>query len=265
MRDRLREAFDSVRAEPELKDHTRSFLAQKTRGYRTRPASPGRRLIPAMACLFCLLVGLGGAKLYFTPTSVISVDINPSLELGVNRFDRVISVEGRNEDGEALAQVLDLRFLDCSQAISTLLSDPTVAGYLAEDEVLSLSVVGSDPDQTQELLATLEHCTAGRRNTYCCAVPMEEVSQAHSHGLSYGKYRLFLQAQALDPTLTPQDVQGMTVRELQDWISAHSSGADPLWPDVESGTGGNLSGAGQGHDGNHEHGHGHSYGQSGSN
>ena len=49
----------------------------------------------------------GGTWLYFTPTMEISVDINPSIELGVNRFDRVISVDGYNEDGQALAQLLD--------------------------------------------------------------------------------------------------------------------------------------------------------------
>ena len=29
-----------------------------------------------------------------TPTAYISIDINPSLELGINRFDRIVSVEG---------------------------------------------------------------------------------------------------------------------------------------------------------------------------
>lgn len=245
MDDRLFATFDSIRAEPELKDHTRSYLAKRTRGYRRAPR-PLRRLVPAVACLVCLLTGLGGAKAYFTPTSIISVDVNPSLELGVNRFDRVIWVEGQNEDGEHLAQQLNLRFLDCSQAISTLMADPAILGYLEQDEVLSLSVVGSDPVQSQELLATLESCTAGRSNTYCCAVPMEEVSQAHSVGLSYGKYRLYLLAQELDPSLTPEQVQEMTMRELRDWLSAHSSGRDP-WTGIGQGGGsGNQHGPSQG-------------------
>ncbi|MDE7227674.1 MAG: helix-turn-helix transcriptional regulator [Treponemataceae bacterium] len=33
-----------------------------------------------------------GAGLYLTPTAQISIDITPSLELGINRFDNVVSV-----------------------------------------------------------------------------------------------------------------------------------------------------------------------------
>ena len=29
-----------------------------------------------------------------TPVSAVSIDVNPSIELGVNRFDRVVAVEG---------------------------------------------------------------------------------------------------------------------------------------------------------------------------
>ena len=84
MNERLKEAFGAVHAEESLKRGTLDAIRRKTRGYR-RCALP-RRLVPALACLMVALGGLGG--LYFTPTSVISIDVNPSLELSVNRFDR---------------------------------------------------------------------------------------------------------------------------------------------------------------------------------
>ena len=46
------------------------------------------RLVPTLACcLLVLLAGWGGHHAYFTPSAIISIDVNPSLELGVNRFD----------------------------------------------------------------------------------------------------------------------------------------------------------------------------------
>ena len=83
MYDGLKEAFDQVRAEEALNERTTAFLWQKTRGYTRSAPPPGRRWIPAAACLMLLTVMLwGGTWLYFTPTMEISVDINPSIELG---------------------------------------------------------------------------------------------------------------------------------------------------------------------------------------
>ena len=100
MRDRIRDAFDQIQAEEPLKARTKDFLARKTASYtRVRPRRL-MRAVPALACFALLL--LGGHWLYFTPTAAISIDINPSLELGVNRFDKVISVDGRNSDGTSV-------------------------------------------------------------------------------------------------------------------------------------------------------------------
>lgn len=228
MNDRLFRAFDAVRSQPQRQERLRAYLEQQTRSAastRSRAKSP--RLIPVLACLVLLAAGVAGGGLYFTPVSVISVDVNPSVELSVNRFDRVISVEGQNEDGQALAQDLDLAFLTYSDAVTTLVDSPTVSQYLAQDEVLSLAVISSDQDRAQEMLAVLRTCTQNSPNTYCTWATMEEVADAHNAGLSYGKYRIFLQIQALDPQLTSQDVQGMTMRELRDLLQQLTSSDKP--------------------------------------
>jgi len=92
MDERIRDAFASIHAGEELKESTRAVLEQA----RTRRRRPARALAAAVACLVLLVVGIGGYQFYFTPTSVLSIDINPSLELGVNRFDKVVSVHSYN-------------------------------------------------------------------------------------------------------------------------------------------------------------------------
>ena len=102
MDDRIRAAFDAIHAEEALKEHTKAALAA-----RQRPAVRRRRLAPLLACLALVVALLGGGGwLWFTPTASVSVDINPSLELRLNRFSRVVAVEGANADGQALAQEL---------------------------------------------------------------------------------------------------------------------------------------------------------------
>lgn len=221
MRDRITQAFDQVHAEESLKASTRAFLRQKTRGY-TRAGTPGYlRMIPAAACL--VLVILAGRWLYFTPTVEISIDINPSLELGINRFDRVISTTGYNDDGQALLDSLDLNNLEYNQAVELILSSDTVASLLSGDAVLTIGVIGPDGEQTTRVLSDMEDCTSHSENMHCFHAYEDTSEDAHELGLSCGKYRAYLQLKALDPSVTPEAVADMTMQEIWDRINALST------------------------------------------
>ena len=257
MREQLTRALDSVHAEESLKEQTKAFLLRRTRGYARRPRRQSFRLAAAAACLVLLLAG-GGSWACLTPTSTVSVDVNPSLELGVNRFDRVISVEGFNQEGEALADALDLAFLPCSSAVERLLSSADMAPYLSQDSAVTITVVGSDQGQRERLLAALEATAAGHRGTYCCAYSTEEVASAHHLGLSYGKYAAYLELQALDSEITPEDVAQMSMHQIRALISALSSESDGTAQDAPQGGGQQ----GQGWEMEHGHGQGHQHGRS---
>lgn len=222
MRDELKTALDKVTADDALRQSTRAFLARQTGDFgaaKTRRHT-ARRFAAAFACLALVVAGGTGYWAYFSPTCAISIDINPSVELGVNRFDKVVSVEGIGDDGEALAETLDIRFLDYADALDTLLADPTVEDYLAQDEVLSIAVAGENEAQADAILAQAETCAAGTRNVYCHAADSAELEHAHEAGLSFGKYQTFLILQSLDPSVTAEDVQELTMRELHDRIAA---------------------------------------------
>ena len=223
MRNELREIFSRVRAEEDLKERTKAYVIGQAAARRRRKAA-ALRLVPAAACLALIL--LGGWRLAFSPTAHISIDVNPSLELGVNRFDRVVSVKGVGEDGEELAQSLSLWMMDYGEAVDRVLDSGTISDLLAQDQVLSIAVVAPEGQQAQRLLSGVRACAQGRGQAYCYSARPEEVEAAHEAGLSYGKYRAFLTAQELDPSLTPEDVQGMTMREIRDLIASLSGEED---------------------------------------
>lgn len=51
-----------------------------------------RAKIALAACAVLIALGIGGgAYVYQTPVAYVGIDINPSIELGVNYFDRVVS------------------------------------------------------------------------------------------------------------------------------------------------------------------------------
>ena len=213
MNETWKKAFDQIHAEPELKEHTRAYLKEKVYRTSARHASHIRRLAAASVC--CLfLCAAGVCYLFFTPVTYISVDINPSLELGLNCFRRIISVEGYNDDGASLADSLDLKYLDYMDALDRILKSDTIETLLAGDNVLSLTVAGESETQNQEVLQDMETSVSGYSNVHCHSGDMEEVHEAHSCGMSFGKYQAFLILQELDPSVTSEDVQDLSMHEI---------------------------------------------------
>ena len=261
MRDELRKAFDSVHASRELKENTLERV-MGNRGGRRRPAAAARRgLAAAAACLVLALAGWGGYWLYFTPTAAISIDVNPSLELGINRFDRVVSVEGYNADGQALAAQLSVTHLNYEQAVEQILDTQEIAALLAQKEIMTITVTGSDEGQCGRILSCVEAETAQSPNIHCQSARQEEVEAAHDLGLSYGKYRAYLELLALDPTVTPEEIQGMTMREIRELIETLSAGQQaPQNSGQEQGQGQNQGQGQGGGSGGHGQGGGHGSG-----
>ncbi len=261
MRDELRKAFDSVHASRELKERTLERIRAYQEERKPRPV-PGRRrgLAAAAACLVLALAGWGGYWLYFTPTVAISIDVNPSLELGVNRFDRVVSVEGYNEDGQALAAQLSVTHLPYEQAVEQILDTQEIAALLAQKEIMTITVTGSDEGQCGRILSCVEAETAQSPNIHCQSARREEVEAAHDLGLSYGKYRAYLEVLALDPTVTPEEIQGMTMREIREMIQALSSGQQPSQSGGQGQNQGHGSGNSQGNGNGHGNGNGNGQG-----
>lgn len=245
MNDKIKEAFDQVRAEDALKDNTKAYIFKKTHGYQRARAVNYKHLAAALACIVLLLVG--GQRLYFAPTVEISIDINPSIELGINRFNRIISLKSYNDDGERLIDSLDIKFMDYTEAVNQIIESEDVASLLSNDEVLTIAVIGSDNAQSKEILSNIQACTSGKNNTYCYYAHSEEVEAAHEAGLSYGKYRAYLELQKLDPSVTVDDIQTMTMREIRDRIDELSNTEVGQTEPEENGKGdqGNGNGRGQ--------------------
>ena len=121
---------------------------------------------------------------------------------------------------QALAQELDLRFLDCAAALEAILASDTVSALLAQDSALTIAVSGQDEAQCQDLLTQAQHCTAGQENAHCFSASSQEHDEAHQAGLTLGKYRAYLALHDLDPTVTPEEVQNLTMAEIRDRIQA---------------------------------------------
>lgn len=249
----LRKSLDEIRAEDKLKARTKEYLSQQIY-HKTRRSRPALRAAAAAACLLAM-VSAGGIRVYLTPTAYISIDINPSLEFGVNRFDRVVSVESFNDDGQDLAEHLDIRYMDYNDALEQLLSEQTVQTYLADGAFMSVTVACSNDEKSSQILENVESCTAGHSNISCHSANMEEMHDAHEAGLSVGKYRAYLELKELDPSVTIDDIRDLPMREIRTLIEKYE--AEDMGPDDTGNSGKENTDSGGITNQERHHGYGH--------
>lgn len=250
----IRQAFDQITAEPELKTSTLNRIrgVSERRQKRLRMAP---RLASAVCCAALLLLGGEGYQLYFTEASAISIDVNPSIELSLNRFDRVVEVRAFNEDGERLLSSLSLRNKAYRQAIEELLTSAEVQPYLKPNSIINFTLE-SDTADAETLLQSVEDCVSHTLSQtgdriqaeYGCA-DSETREAAHEHGMSVGKYQKIQELLETDPNATFDDFKDDSIQELHDHMDNCNHGS------VRKAQGQNGSGNGNataaGHRGRH--------------
>ncbi len=235
----IRDSLKNIQATEELKQKTLQCMEEKRQGKQRvgMHFTPGFAL--AVIGLFCLL-GIGGRAVYSRPVSYISIDVNPSIEIGINRFGRVVSAEAYNEDGRGMIEQVPLKNIFYMQAIGRLLNDDKYNRYLDKDGVLVFTVISDRPEEIFE-----EIHASGLPKKYEALTYTSDLScrkEAHRHEMSFGKYRTYLELLKYDEDVTIEDCHGMTMGELRERIDACSHGGQ--------------TGGGEVHHGN-DHGRGH--------
>ena len=91
-----------------------------------------------MAACLCLL--LLGTWAWQSPIGTVRMQINPDVQMSVNRFDRVVVLEGLNEDGAALIDGYHA-YGKGMKAVSDELADRAMEqGYLADGGKITLTI-----------------------------------------------------------------------------------------------------------------------------
>lgn len=144
-----------------------------------------------------LLVGAGGAAAYAMPYGVVSLDVNPSLEYTINRFDYVLRVEGVNEDGRELLGQMDTSKLvhrPIGTALEASVQQLEEGDWLGgeSDEIL-ISAGTKEPTHAEKLVSALESGLRGSREDLevrAVTVSEADIDAAHLEGMSAGRHRV---------------------------------------------------------------------------
>lgn len=222
----IHDAFDQVRADEHLKASTQHFLREARRKKAVlRIQTP--RFAAVLACLIVCVLSLGGISYLNAPVSYISIDVNPSIELTLNRLHRVVSAEAFNDDAQIVLQHVEVRGMPYTQAIDALLESAAMQPYLTEDAVLSFTIA-ADSKKTEVLLLTgIGECKGCRQYRGLCASADEAlIREAHQSGLSFGKYRVYLEQLDSGAAITLDECREMSMAELRGLMREQGDAGD---------------------------------------
>lgn len=208
----IRKSMEEIRASEELKKNTMEYLRRQQRRIRFKRV---RRYALAAACL-CLFLIAGGYNIYVKPVSYISIDVNPSVELGINRFGRVVEADAYNADGQEMLKRETLKHMPYLKAIDRLLKGERRLGYLTEDSRVYITVISGSWELILEEIRTDKIAGKYGARTYTSDLTCRE--EAHRKEMSFGKYRACLELSQYDESVTVEDCHGMSMGEIEDRI-----------------------------------------------
>jgi len=228
---------------PNVYDHVASVPVQKmaAHDYITRQDLPEERsqttwtlgFAPAFASLAVLFVAIFAWWQFLRIDSVVAVDVNPSIELRLNRISRVVALQAYNPEGESLAEAVTWRFSPVEDVVQRLLGAMEQQGYLQSDSsFLLLSYQQKNQSRAEALNQSLNKVVSGLKQqnpdmVYIQRVEIEEIAElADDYGLSRGMMQLILKAQILNPKYSVEFLSRLDLQTLY-WLSENAMHSAP--------------------------------------
>lgn len=186
-----------------------------------------RKMISVAAAIAIVLtsgaVGFSLSKIDFVD-SIISFDVNPSIEIEVNQKEQVIAACARNQDGEKVLNGMNLKGSDLTVAVNAIVGSMLRNGYIDE---LSNSILISVENQSSKKGQELEERISEEidRLLQAYAIDGAVISQtlnnqkqveemAEKYGITRGKAQLILQITNANKNYTFKDLAPLTINEL---------------------------------------------------
>ena len=202
----------------------------------TKKTTKKRWTTLAAACLALVLLGGGGIfyQQAHAVASVVSLDVNPSIELKVSKSEKVLVCTPLNEDAKAILADMgdgaDLKGAKLDVAVNAIVGSLVRNGYLNSiSSAIMISVEDNDTARAEKLQRELTSTVDGVLQTSeaKAAVLTQTLTQdaareqqARENSISTGKAALVNRVLALNPALKFDALAKLSVEELKDLAEA---------------------------------------------
>ena len=202
----------------------------------TKKTTKKRWTTLAAACLALVLLGGGGIfyQQAHAVASVVSLDVNPSIELKVSRNEKVLVCTPLNEDAKAILADMgdgaDLKGAKLDVAVNAIVGSLVRNGYLNSiSSAIMISVEDNDTARAEKLQRELTSTVDGVLQTSEAKASVLTqtltqdaglAQQARENSISTGKAALVNRVLALNPALKFDALAKLSVEELKDLAEA---------------------------------------------
>ena len=202
----------------------------------TKKTTKKRWTTLAAACLALVLLGGGGIfyQQAHAVASVVSLDVNPSIELKVSKSEKVLVCTPLNEDAKAILADMgdgaDLKGAKLDVAVNAIVGSLVRNGYLSSiSSAIMISVEDNDTARAEKLQRELTSTVDGVLQTSeaKASVLTQTLTQdagleqkARENSISTGKAALVNRVLALNPALKFDALAKLSVEELKDLAEA---------------------------------------------
>ena len=202
----------------------------------TKKTTKKRWTTLAAACLALVLLGGGGIfyQQAHAVASVVSLDVNPSIELKVSKSEKVLVCTPLNEDAKAILADMgggaDLKGAKLDVAVNAIVGSLVRNGYLNSiSSAIMISVEDNDTARAEKLQRELTSTVDGVLQTSEAKASVLTqtltqdaglAQQARENSISIGKAALVNRVLALNPALKFDALAKLSVEELKDLAEA---------------------------------------------
>ena len=186
-------------------------------------------IIPKLSVAFAVvLVALGTTYFGYNTykvDSIIELDVNPSIELEVNKKEEVIKATAKNAEAKKILSDMDLEKTDIDVALNAIIGSMVTNGYIDElANSILLTVENDDEIKGEELRQRLANqinkiLGSGQINGSVLSQNLSETDAkaqdlAEKYSISLGKATLILDILESNSLLKEQDLVGLSINEL---------------------------------------------------
>ena len=162
-----------------------------------------------------------------TVTGVVGPDVNPSIQIDVNRFDRVIDVKPLNNDAIPIIHGIAYKQVKLEYVVRSLVGSMYYHGYLQDPEsAILISVESRDAKKAAYLekqvsIEISELVSLDVSQVYSQIIPIEQIDKrSEEYGVSFGVLNLARMAHEKYPEYSMEELFSLPVSVLYEM--AHS-------------------------------------------
>lgn len=222
MNNKIQNAFAKIKASEKLKQETLKYISSYEPEVKKEKRFYSKFSFATVCSLVVVCLITSGFFSYTTAVASISMDINPSVELDINVFNRVIKAKGYNEEGEKLTNEVRVINKDYLVAIDNLMNSKTIENFYENGNNMEITVTSSSDKRNEKIKSLIQSRTDIEEKNIFCSCNHKERDAAHSHGMSHGKYRAYIKLKETNPDITIEEVKEMPMDKIKELTNCQS-------------------------------------------